>query len=90
MSGQIWDHLPAMIVHFEEEKVPMPRFADNQMADIVAYLHSGSGTSTDATQTSSGAKGGHASGRPACAVVDASPIGRRRSLSNLDPSGAIA
>ena len=52
-----------MIVHFEDEKVPMPRFANNQMADIVAYLHSGNGTSTDATQTSSGAKGGSAETR---------------------------
>jgi hypothetical protein len=25
MSGQIWDHLPAMLPRFREEKVPVPR-----------------------------------------------------------------
>ena len=58
MSGQIWNHLPAMIVHFKEEKLPMPTFVDNQMADLVAYLHSGTSTSTTAPQTSSGGQGG--------------------------------
>lgn len=40
MSGQIWNHLPAMLEHFEEEDLPVPIFADEQMADLVAFLHS--------------------------------------------------
>lgn len=40
MSGQIWNHLPAMLEHFKEEGLPVPNFADEQMADLVAYLHS--------------------------------------------------
>ena len=40
MSGQIWNHLPAMLMHFKEEGLPVPTFADEQMADLVAYLHS--------------------------------------------------
>jgi hypothetical protein len=27
MSGQIWNHLPAMIEHFEDEGIPFPNFA---------------------------------------------------------------
>lgn len=42
MSGQIWNHLPAMIMHFQEENLRVPKFSDDQMADLVAYLHSGS------------------------------------------------
>ena len=42
MSGQIWNHLPVMLEHFKEEGLPVPTFADEQMADLVAYLHSGS------------------------------------------------
>ncbi len=40
MSGQIWNHLPAMLVHFKEEGIPVPTFQGDQMADLVAYLHS--------------------------------------------------
>ena len=40
MSGRIWNHLPAMLGHFEEEGIPYPTFADDEMADLVAYLHS--------------------------------------------------
>jgi len=40
MSGQIWNHLPAMLVHFKEEGLPVPTFRDEQMADLVAFLHS--------------------------------------------------
>jgi len=40
MSGQIWNHMPAMLMHFEEEGLPVPTFQDDQMADLVAYLHS--------------------------------------------------
>ena len=40
MSGQIWNHLPGMLHHFKEEGLPVPTFANNEMADLVAYLHS--------------------------------------------------
>lgn len=40
MSGNIWNHLPAMLAHFEEEGLAVPNFQDDQMADLVAYLHS--------------------------------------------------
>jgi len=40
MSGLIWNHLPAMLGHFEEEGITYPTFADEEMADLVAYLHS--------------------------------------------------
>ena len=43
MSGQIWDHLPEMIHHFEEEGLPYPTFKQGEMADLVAFLHSGKG-----------------------------------------------
>jgi len=32
--------LPAMLAHFKEEGLPVPTFQDDQMADLVAYLHS--------------------------------------------------
>ena len=40
MSGQIWNHLPAMLEHFEEEGIPVPAFEGDQMADLIAFLHS--------------------------------------------------
>jgi hypothetical protein len=40
MSGRVWNHLPAMLDHFKEEGLPVPVFADGQMADLVAFLHS--------------------------------------------------
>ena len=40
MSGQIWNHLPGMLPHFKEEGLLYPTFQDDQMADLVAYLHS--------------------------------------------------
>jgi len=43
MSGQIWDHLPAMLPHFREEKIPVPTFTQGEMADLIAFLHSGEG-----------------------------------------------
>ena len=43
MSGRIWNHVPAMVHHFKEEGIPFPSFEDDQMADLVAYLHSGEG-----------------------------------------------
>lgn len=44
MSGQIWNHLPTMLLYFKEEGIPVPTFQDAQMADLVAYLHSESAT----------------------------------------------
>lgn len=46
MSGQIWDHLPAMLPHFREEKIPVPTFTQGEMADVIAFLHSGKGAKT--------------------------------------------
>jgi len=43
MSGTIWNHLPGMIPHYEAEGMSVPRFSDEEMADLVAYLHGGSG-----------------------------------------------
>lgn len=43
MSGRIWNHFPQMLAHFEEEGIPVPTFEDDQMADLIAYLHSGEG-----------------------------------------------
>lgn len=43
MSGQIWDHLPAMLSHFRDEKIPVPTFTQGEMADLIAFLHSGKG-----------------------------------------------
>ena len=45
MSGQIWDHLPAMLPHFREENIPVPTFTEGEMADLIAFLHSGEGAS---------------------------------------------
>jgi cytochrome c2 len=53
MSGQVWDHLPAMLPHFREEKIPVPTFTQGEMADLIAFLHSGKG-----------AKAGTAPGHP--------------------------
>jgi hypothetical protein len=43
MSGRIWDHLPQMLPHFKEEGIPVPTFGGDQMANLIAYLHSGQG-----------------------------------------------
>ncbi|MGE5273811.1 MAG: c-type cytochrome [Verrucomicrobiota bacterium] len=43
MSGRIWNHLPVMLDHFREEKIEVPTFQGTQMADLIAYLHSGQG-----------------------------------------------
>lgn len=40
MSGQIWDHLPAMLERFKSEGALSPVFFEGEMADLVAYLHS--------------------------------------------------
>lgn len=49
MSGQIWNHLPAMLEHFEEEGLPVPTFSGDQMGDLVAYLHSEQASSGSAS-----------------------------------------
>ena len=41
MSGDIWNHVPMMLPHFEEEGLPFPTFTQDEMADLIAYLHSG-------------------------------------------------
>jgi mono/diheme cytochrome c family protein len=41
MSGMIWNHVPGMKVAFAEEHLPFPEFTGNQMASLIAYLHSG-------------------------------------------------
>lgn len=48
MSGQIWDHLPAMVPHFREENIPIPTFTQGEMADLIAFLHSGQGAEAGA------------------------------------------
>jgi len=41
MSGIIWNHVPGMLPHFKEEGISFPTFNDNEMADLIAYLHGG-------------------------------------------------
>lgn len=41
MSGKIWNHLPRMKAAFAEQHIPFPTFKENQMASLIAYLHSG-------------------------------------------------
>jgi cytochrome c2 len=64
MSGQVWDHLPAMLPHFREEKIPVPTFTQGEMADLIAFLHSGKGAKAGAApghpgMTGMKAMGGH-------------------------------
>ncbi len=40
MSGTIWNHVPVMLPHFQEEGIPFPTFTEYEMADLIAYLHS--------------------------------------------------
>jgi mono/diheme cytochrome c family protein len=47
MSGRIWNHLPFMIDAFKEEGISLPSFDGNEMADLIAYLHSGVGGAPD-------------------------------------------
>jgi mono/diheme cytochrome c family protein len=57
MSGQIWDHLPAMLPHFREEKIPVPTFTQGEMADLIAFLHSGKGAKATASSAHPGMTG---------------------------------
>jgi hypothetical protein len=41
MSGMIWNHVPLMKEAFASEHIPFPEFTGNQMASLIAYLHSG-------------------------------------------------
>lgn len=41
MSGTIWNHVPVMEAAFEAEEIPFPTFEENQMANLIAYLHGG-------------------------------------------------
>ncbi|RDI73661.1 hypothetical protein Gocc_2574 [Gaiella occulta] len=49
MSGRIWDHLPAMLVYFKKEGLPVPTFQDDEMADLIAFLHSANGAAPSGT-----------------------------------------
>ncbi len=57
MSGQVWDHLPAMLPHFREEKIPVPTFTQGEMADLIAFLHSGKGAKAGAAPAHPGMTG---------------------------------
>lgn len=48
MSGLIWNHLPQMLPHFEEEGIPFPTFEGDEMADLIAFLHSSTAPVADA------------------------------------------
>ena len=63
MSGQIWNHLPAMLGHFKDENIPLPTFEADQMADLVAYLHSESAPAPETT-TSGGMQMGDTTSSP--------------------------
>jgi mono/diheme cytochrome c family protein len=41
MTGQIWNHFPAMERALKEEKIAFPTFSGDEMADLIAYLHGG-------------------------------------------------
>ena len=62
MSGQIWDHLPAMLPHFREEKIPVPTFTQGEMPDLLAFLHSGKGAKAGAPPAHPGMTGMSGSG----------------------------
>lgn len=64
MSGQIWNHLPAMLEHFKEEGIAVPTFQADEMADLVAYLHSESAGSAAATTTTGGMQMGDTTSSP--------------------------
>ena len=51
MSGTIWNHVPAMVPHFQDEGIPFPTFTGFEMADLVAYLHSSPSPKASAART---------------------------------------
>jgi len=62
MSGQVWDHLPAMLPHFRAEKIPVPTFTQGEMADLIAFLHSGKGAKASVAPSHPGTSGMSAMG----------------------------
>jgi len=64
MSGIIWNHVPVMQGAFAAEDIPFPTFKENQMADLIAYLHGG-GPPPDVPEAAmhdEGEESGHAEG----------------------------
>jgi cytochrome c2 len=57
MTGQIWNHLPAMERALKDEKIPFPTFSKDEMADLIAYLHGG-GEPPDVRRVHEGSMGG--------------------------------
>jgi cytochrome c2 len=39
ISGILWNHSYAMQERMAEAQIPFPRFRDNELADLIAYLH---------------------------------------------------
>ena len=58
MSGTIWNHVPAMVPHFQEEGIAFPTFTGFEMADLVAYLHSNPEPKAPAATTTGSEHGG--------------------------------
>jgi mono/diheme cytochrome c family protein len=63
MSGTIWNHVPTMKLAFAEEHIPFPEFTGNQMASLIAYLHSG-GPPPDVKMGSGSMGGEQMGGKP--------------------------
>ena len=59
MAGSIWNHLPGMLDHFEEEGIEVPTFSGNDMADLLAYLHGGMSSGAPHNKGPAGHVGGH-------------------------------
>jgi len=57
MSGVVWNHLPQMLHHFEEEGIPVPTFQSDEMADLIAFLHSGSQPASTAGESETAGDG---------------------------------
>ena len=58
MSGRIWNHMPAMLPHFQEEGIAFPTFIDFEMADLIAYLHSNASPGATAAAAGGSVHGG--------------------------------
>jgi mono/diheme cytochrome c family protein len=46
-----------MLPHFREEKIPVPTFTQGEMADLIAFLHSGKGAKASASSAHPGMTG---------------------------------
>lgn len=64
MSGLIWNHLPMMLSAFEEEGIPFPTFAETEMSDLVAYLHSARSAPAGGTSDGGGTMTGMTTAAP--------------------------